>query len=66
MQGKTKRLDAATAARQRGCRLDTLYQLLRAGRIPGAEKRDGRWLIPKSAIEARLRQRELREGAGGE
>lgn len=55
-----KELDVVTAARRLGCRLDTLYLLLRGGRIPGAEKREGRWVIPESAVEDRLHARQTR------
>lgn len=59
-----KELDVVAAARQLGCRLDTLYLLLRGGRIPGAEKREGRWVIPQSAVEARIHARQTRTRAG--
>jgi hypothetical protein len=38
-------------------RLDSIYQMLWAGRLDGARKVDGRWLIPTSAVEARLKAR---------
>lgn len=57
-KGKPERvLDVVAAARRLDVRLDTLYILLRGGRIPGAEKREGRWVIPVSAIEDRLQAR---------
>lgn len=50
-------LGVAAYARKARCRLDTVYAKLRAGRIRGARKLDGRWLIPKQELEALLEQR---------
>jgi predicted site-specific integrase-resolvase len=49
-------------AQRLGIRLDTAYGLIWAGRIV-ASKRDGRWLIPSEAVEARARRREARIAA---
>ena len=49
------------AARALGIRLDAIYPLIWAGRLE-AVKQDGRWLIPASAIESRLRAREVKNG----
>lgn len=43
-----------------GRRLDSVYMLLWAGRLPGARKVDGRWLIAMEAVEERLRKRKGR------
>jgi hypothetical protein len=40
------------AAKDRGERLDSIYKKLWAGRIPGARKSDGRWLIPSEFVTA--------------
>ena len=45
------------AAVELGIRIDTVYGLIWAARI-AANKRDGRWLIPKEAVEARAKRRE--------
>ena len=41
------------AAQTLGIRLDAVYGLIWVGRLQ-AEKRDGRWLVSQSAVEARL------------
>lgn len=50
-------LSPCETARILGIRLDTLYQKLWAGKIP-ASKVDGRWRIPASAVQARLKARQ--------
>lgn len=42
------------AAQRLGQRLDSVYALVWTGRLP-ARKQDGRWLIPASAVESRLK-----------
>jgi hypothetical protein len=42
------------AARRLGIRLDAVYALLWAGRLP-AQKKDGRWWVDAAAIERRLK-----------
>ena len=37
---------------RRGITLSYLYQLLWAGRVPGAQKVEGAWLIPVAAVAA--------------
>lgn len=54
-----RHVTATEVAREMGLRLDYLYMLLRSGRIP-ASKKDGRWEIPVSAVEQRLKAREAR------
>lgn len=45
-------LSVRDAARVLGTRLDSVYALIWAGKIP-ATKTDGRWLISAAAIEKR-------------
>jgi excisionase family DNA binding protein len=49
----------AQAARTLGVTLNYIYVLLWTKRLP-ARKSGGRWLIPSSAVESRLRDREAR------
>jgi len=49
------------AAQRWGSRLDSVYSLIWAERIPAC-KRDGRWLIPAEAVEARAKMREESDG----
>jgi len=49
-----KFLTAVEAARKLSIRLDTLYCLLRIGRI-ASERRDGRWFVSAAAVEERMR-----------
>ncbi len=44
------------AARQMGCTLKNVYDILYAGRFEGAIKSGGHWLIPEAAIKARLKK----------
>ena len=55
--GKAQEISAREAAQRLGLRLDSFYQLVWVGKIP-ARKSDGRWLIPATAIEGRLKNRE--------
>lgn len=48
------------AARMLGTRLDAVYGLIWAGRLQ-AEKRDGRWFVSQSAVEARLSSKAQRK-----
>ncbi len=50
------------AARILGIRLDSLYPLIWAGKL-AAKKSEGRWLIPRSEVEAR--KEALKRPAGG-
>jgi hypothetical protein len=47
-----KLLSARDGARMLGLRMDSMYALIWAGKIP-AEKKDGRWQISWSVIEKR-------------
>jgi excisionase family DNA binding protein len=50
-------LSVPAAARKLGCTLRYVYDLVYAGRIK-AEKITGRWRIPVTEIEARLKKRD--------
>jgi excisionase family DNA binding protein len=52
-----RKLSVRDAAQVLGVRLDSLYALIWAGKIP-AEKRDGRWRIAAAAIEKRKKERD--------
>ena len=62
MDERTQQVTPREMAQRLGIRLDTAYGLIWAGRIV-ASKRDGRWLIPSEAVEARARRREARIAA---
>jgi len=47
-------LTPRAAAQKLGIRLDAVYALIWAGRL-SAHKKDGRWYVPASAIEKRLK-----------
>ena len=49
------------AARALDIRLDTIYALIWAGKL-AARKQEGRWLVSPKSVEARLKQREARNG----
>ena len=57
-------------AQMLGIRLDAVYSLIWAGRLP-AEKGDGRWLVSLAAVDAMLkskqagRRKSLRSGFDG-
>ena len=53
---RNKEITARKAARRLGLRLDSLYALLWAGKLPG-RKKEGRWVIPTAAVEARLQRK---------
>ena len=50
-----KNVSVEEAARRRGCSLAAVRQLLLAGRLPSATKRNGRWSIPLSELESYYR-----------
>jgi excisionase family DNA binding protein len=54
-------LSPRRAAQRLGISLDSVYSLIWAGKLT-AKKRDGRWSIPVSAVEGRIKARELRQG----
>lgn len=51
-----KDLTVSQASRTLGVTLDYVYRLIYAGKL-AARKSEGRWLIPASAIESRLKAR---------
>ena len=61
---RRKQLSPREAALRLGIRLDATYALIWANKLE-AQKHDGRWLIPASAVEARLEARKVRNGTLG-
>ena len=59
---KKKELTAVEAARRLGIGLDYLYSLIWTGKLKGRKAGD-RWLIPASAVKARLAARGARRRA---
>jgi excisionase family DNA binding protein len=55
-QSLVTRLTAVEAARRLGVGLDYLYSLLWTGKLEG-QKIGKQWRIPRTAVEARLKQR---------
>ena len=43
-------LSVKEAARRKRCTLKYVYDLLAAGRLPGARKHDGKWCIPADSL----------------
>jgi excisionase family DNA binding protein len=58
---KEKPLNPREVARKLGIRLDTVYTAIWAGKLP-ATKQEGRWSIPASAVDERLKSRETKNG----
>jgi excisionase family DNA binding protein len=58
---RRKELTATQSCRRLGITLDALYRLLYAGKLPG-RKVEGVWRIPATAVEARRKTRESRNG----
>jgi excisionase family DNA binding protein len=54
-------LTTTEAARKAGIRLDSFYQLVRAGRL-AARKVDGRWLIEAASLADHIAKRSQRKG----
>ena len=52
------------AARLLGIRLDAVYGLIWSGKLK-AEKRDGRWLVGRAAVDTRIRDRTTRRSHDG-
>jgi hypothetical protein len=52
-QRKSAIYSTSDAARAMGITLTYLFHELWAGRIPGAHKQDGKWQIPRQAVEER-------------
>jgi excisionase family DNA binding protein len=53
---ETKHLTARQVAHELGIRLDTVYSLIWAGKLR-AEKCDGAWKVPLTAVKERLKER---------
>lgn len=63
---KTDWVSVKEAARRRGCTLKYIYDLLAAGRIPGARKIGKLWHLPVGAAAPANEAREsIRHEAGG-
>ena len=61
MEGtKSQTVSTRTAAQLLGIRLDAVYGLIWAARL-SAEKRDGRWLVDKAAVNERVKARSNRQ-----
>lgn len=50
-----KGMSVSEAAKKLGIALDSVYRLLYSGKLRGV-KTDGKWRIPVSAVEERLRR----------
>ena len=59
-----KELTVAEAARRLNLTLDSIYRQIYAARLP-ARKERRHWLIPSTAIEIRLKAREVSNGTSG-
>jgi excisionase family DNA binding protein len=59
MELKASTVTPRQAALILGIRLDSVYGLIWAGRL-AAEKCDGRWLVDRAAVDARVRDRAMR------
>ena len=57
---KPEYMSPREVAKGRGERLDSIYKKLWAGRIPGARRFDGRWLIPSEFVRALSTKKERR------
>ncbi len=55
-------LTVSHASRTLGIALDYVYRLIYSGKLT-ARKSEGRWLIPVSDVESRLKAREERNGS---
>ena len=62
VMSKKTECSAIEAARRLGINLDYLYRLLLTGRIQG-RKQDGRWVVTRKAVEAKLKAMWEREMA---
>ena len=56
-----KELTVSQASRTLGITLDYVYRLIYSGKLV-ARKSEGRWLIPVSDVESRLKAREAKNG----
>jgi hypothetical protein len=58
---KSQELAPKDLARRRGYTVKYVYDLLAAGRVPGARKLGKRWSIPARALEHLSRKKRVRE-----
>ena len=56
-----KELTVSQASRTLGITLDYVYRLIYSGKLV-ARKSEGRWLIPVSDVESRLKAKEAKNG----
>jgi excisionase family DNA binding protein len=56
-----KFLTVRETARQLGCTLKYVYDQVYSGRLPGS-KAGKQWQIPAQSVQARLKEREVRNG----
>lgn len=59
---QTKTLSVRQAALRMGNTRKYISDLLYEEKLPGAQKQNGRWQIPLTVIEQRLKEREKRNG----
>jgi predicted site-specific integrase-resolvase len=57
---KERDLSPAETARKLGISLEYAYRQIWAGRLP-ANKREGRWYVPSSEVERRVKERLTRQ-----
>jgi excisionase family DNA binding protein len=57
---KERNLSPAETARKLGISLEYAYRQIWAGRLP-AYKREGKWYVPASEVERRLKERQKRD-----
>jgi hypothetical protein len=56
-------LKVVQVAVKRGWTLAHVYNLVRAGRLPGAFKENGEWKVPQAALNEYVRKRQRRMGS---
>ena len=59
---KRETLTVRQTAIRLGCTLKYIFDLLYAGKLAGARKRERQWQIPVSAVEERLKRQVVRRG----
>ena len=55
-------LKVVQVAVKRGWTLAHVYNLVRAGRLPGAFKENGEWKVPQAALSAYVKRRQQKIG----
>jgi len=58
---RNKNLSVSSAARRLSCTRKWIYDLLYAGHLEGARKSGRTWVIPKRAVERRIKARARRD-----